>query len=202
MKSVVIAITLSALSAFAQDAPQKIEASAEKLRQTVESFKTQKAEDIPLLKEYQQKARLLKGQFNELAAKFKAQQEKVKETSKAYANAVSPKIKTGADREKIGWYYKGDPQAVFPMSEYPNRMKGRGYDTAWKYKTYSKEEQAAEIKETKEKFDAEKKILADLQAQLKQVKTEYKANTQDYKSAVEQMLDNAEGKNTSGADAK
>ena len=193
MKSVaVIAIALSALTAFAQDAPQKTEVSAEKLRQTVESFKTQKPEDIPLLKDYQHKARLLKTQFDDLLAKFKAQQEKVKEASKAYVNAVAPKIKTGADREKIGWYYKGNPTAVMPMSDYENRMKGRGYETAFKYKKTSKEEQAAEIKETKEKFDAEKKLLADLEAQLKQVQALYKSNTQDYKSAVEQMLQDTE----------
>lgn len=193
MKSVaVIAITLSALTAFAQDAPQKIETSAEKLRQTIESFKTQKAEDIPLLNEYQHKARLLKTQFDELLVKFKEQQAKIKEASKAYANAIAPKIKTGADREKIGWYYKGNPTAVMPMSEYENRMKGRGYDTAFKYKTYSKEELEAAKKETKEKFDEEKKMLSDLQAQLKQVQELYKTNTQDYKTAVEQMLKDAE----------
>jgi multidrug resistance efflux pump len=117
----------------------------------------------------------LKTQLAELLPKIKDQQQKVQEANKAYANAVVPRIKSGADREKVGWYYTGDPQAVFPMSEYDNRQKGRGYDARIKYKSYTPAELAAEVKAAKEKLDAEKKILANLQAQLKKLREALKS---------------------------
>ena len=196
MKSIIatVAITLTMFTGFAQEPRQKqTELSAEKLKQAVELFKTRKAEDIPLLKEYQHKARLLKVQFDELLPKFKEQQEKVKEADKAYARAKIPKIKTGNDREKVGWYYTGDPSAVFPMSKYENRRKGRWNDSRIKYKSYTPEELAPAVNEAKEKLDAEKKTLGELQAQLKKLREDYRTNTQEYKQKLEEMLQRVQG---------
>ena len=117
----------------------------------------------------------LKTQLDELLPKIKEQQQKVKAADKAYARAKVPRIKTGNDREKVGWYYTGDPQAVFPMSEYDNRQKGRGYDVRIKYKVDTPAELAAAVKEAKQKLDAEKKILTELHAQLKKLREALKA---------------------------
>ena len=195
MKSVIAAITLTAFTAFAQDVPQKqTELSADQLRKTVELFKTQNVEDIPVIKEYQVKARQLKTQLDELLPTYQAQYKELKAADKAYARAKVPRIKTGSDREKVGWYYTGDPQAVFPMSEYDNRQKGRGYDARIKYKSYTPEELEAEKQATKQKLDAANKALAETKAQLKKLREAYRANALEYKAAVEQMLKDAESK--------
>ena len=195
MKSVIAAITLSAFTAFAEDAPQtETEIPADQLRKAVELFKTQNVENIPAIKEYQVKARQLKAQLDELLPKYKEQCKAFKEADKAYARAKVPKIKTGNDREKVGWYYTGDPQAVMPMSEYDNRMKGRGYDARIKYKSYTPEELAAEKQATKEKLDDAKKALLSTKAQMQKLREAYRANALEYKQKVEQLLKDADVK--------
>lgn len=195
MKSVIAAITLTALTAFAQDAPEKqTEIPTDQLSKAVELFKTQNVEDIAVIKEYQVKARQLKAQLDELLPQYQAQYKVLKAADKAYARAKVPKIKTGNDREKVGWYYTGDPSAVMPMSEYENRNKGRGYDSRIKYKSYTPEELAAEKQAAKENLNAAKKAMDDIKSQMQKLREAYRANALEYKQKVEQMLQSAEGK--------
>ncbi|OGV36788.1 MAG: hypothetical protein A2020_03150 [Lentisphaerae bacterium GWF2_45_14] len=199
MKSVIAAITLTAFTAFAQDAPQtETEIPADKLRQSVELFKTQNVEDIPLLKEYQDKARSLKAQFDELLPKVKEQQQKVKEADKVYSRASVPPMTTSANREKIGWHYEGYTK-VHSMEGYKEARKAhRKIEFVYKEVDSAAEKQAAKVKLA----DAKKALFA-TKAQMQKLREDYRANALKYKAAVEKMLTSVEGKSaTTASDAK
>jgi hypothetical protein len=160
--------------------------TTDQLRKAVELFKTQNVEDIPVIKEYQVKARQLKAQLDELLPKYKAQYKALKAADKAYATAKVPGMTTPANREKIGWHYEGYTRS-HSMDTYKEAKKTHR-KIEFVYKEVDSEAEAAAAKQ---KLDAANKALAETKAQLKKLREAYRANALEYKAAVAQLLKNA-----------